>query len=79
MNAESLAHTKWECKCHVVFITKMAGKVMFGQAKWHLGRVFHELARHKACRIEDGHLMPGHVHVLISVPPKHPVAPGARG
>jgi putative transposase len=74
MNAESLAHTKWECKYHVVFIPKCRKRVMFGQVKRHLGRVFHELAGHKECRIEEGHLMPDHVHMLISVPPKHSVA-----
>jgi putative transposase len=47
---------------------------MFGQVKRHLGRVFHELAGHKECWIEEGHLMPDHVHMLISVPPKHSVA-----
>ena len=74
MKAESLAHTKWECKYHVVFIPKCRKKVMFGQVKRHLGRVFHELAEHKECRIEEGRLMPDHVHMLISVPPKHSVA-----
>jgi len=74
MNSESLAHTKWDCKHHVVFIPKWRKKVMFGQVKRHLGRVFHELAGHKGCRIGEGHLMPDHVHMLISVPPKHSVA-----
>ena len=58
MNAESLAHTTWDCKCHVVFIPKWREKAMFGQVKRHLGGVFHELAGHKECRIEEGHLMP---------------------
>ena len=74
MNAESLAHTKWDCKYHVVFIPKWRKKVMFGQVKRHHGRVFHELAGHTECRIEEGHRLPDHVHMLISVPPKQSVA-----
>jgi putative transposase len=46
----------------------------FGQIRQHLGTVFHELARRKECQIEEGHLMPDHVHILISIPPKYSVA-----
>ena len=74
MNGESLSHTRWECKYHVVFIPKWRKKVLFGEVRRHLGRVFHELARHKECQIEEGRLMPDHVHMLISRPPKHSVA-----
>ena len=74
MNAESLSHTKWECKYHVVFIPKCRKKVLFGEVRRHLGRVFHELAGHKECGIEEGRLMSDHVHMLIRVPPKHSVA-----
>jgi putative transposase len=48
--------------------------VLFGQIRQHLGTVFHELARRKECQIEEGHLMPDHVHILISIPPKYSVA-----
>ena len=74
MNSESLAHTRWACKYHVVFIPKWRKKVLFGQVRRHLGRVFRELAGHKECVIEEGMLMPDHVHMLISVPPKHSVS-----
>lgn len=71
---ESLSHTKWECKYHVVFIPKCRKKMLYGQLRRHLGEVFRQLAERKECRIEKGHLMPDHVHMLISVPPKYAVS-----
>jgi putative transposase len=70
----SLSHSKWECNYHVVFIPKCRRRVLYGQLRKHLGEVFHELAQHKDSRIEEGHLMPDHVHMLISIPPKHAVS-----
>src|SRR5262245_28661575 len=69
-----LSHATWECKYHVVFTPKYRKKLLFGQIRRHLGTVFHELARRKECKIEEGHLMPDHVHILISIPPKYSVA-----
>jgi len=69
-----LNHATWECKYHVVFTPKYRKKLLFGKIKRNLGKVFHDLARRKECRIEEGHLMPDHVHMLISIPPKHSVA-----
>ena len=66
-------HATWECKYHVVFTPKYRKKMLFGQIRRHLGSVFHELARRKECQIEEGHLMPDHVHMLISSPPKYSV------
>ena len=63
-----LNHATWECKYHVVFTPKYRKKVLFGKIKRNLGQVFHDLARRKECRIEEGHLMPDHVHMLISIP-----------
>ena len=71
---ESLSHSKWECKYHIVFIPKCRRRTLYGQLRKHLGEVFHELARHKDSRIEEGHLMTDHVHMLISIPPKHAVS-----
>jgi putative transposase len=71
---ESLSHTKWECKYHVVFIPKCRRKTLFGQLRQHLGEVFHRLAAQKESRIEEGHLQPDHVHMLISIPPKYAVS-----
>jgi putative transposase len=71
---ESLNHSKWECKYHVVFIPKRRRKTLYGALRKHLGEVFHRLAEQKESRIEEGHLMPDHVHMLISIPPKYAVA-----
>src|SRR5262249_820397 len=67
-------HATWECKYHVVFTPKYRKKMLFGQIRRHLGSVFHELAQRKECQIEEGHRMPDHVHMLISIPPKYSVA-----
>ena len=71
---ESLSHTKWECKYHVVFIPKCRKKVLYGNLRRHLGEVFHKLAQQKECRIEEGHLLADHVHILIAIPPKYAVS-----
>ncbi len=71
---ESLSHSKWECKYHVVFIPKCRRRVLYGQLRRYLGEVFHRLAQQKECRIEEGHLMPDHVHMLILIPPKYAVS-----
>jgi putative transposase len=70
---ESLSHTKWECKYHVVFIPKCRRKTLFGQLRQHLGEVFRRLAAQKESRIEEN-LQPDHVHMLISIPPKYAVS-----
>ena len=54
---QSLAHTKWDCKYHIVFIPKKRKKVIFGVIRKHLGSVLHELAGQKECKILEGHLM----------------------
>ena len=71
---ESLSHTKWECKYHVVFIPKCRKKVLYGELRRHLGELFRKLAGQKECRIEEGHMMADHVHMLIAIPPKYAVS-----
>ena len=71
---ESLNHTKWECKYHVIFIPKYRRKQLYGQLRRPLGSVFRELARQRECEIHEGHLMIDHVHMLLSIPPKYSVA-----
>jgi len=71
---ESLSHTKWECKYHVVFIPKCRRKTLYLELRRHLGEVFRKLAAQKESRIEEGHLMPDHVHMMISIPPKYAVS-----
>ena len=72
--AENLSHTKWQCKYHVVFIPKCRRKTLYSQLRRYLGEVFRELAKQKESRIEEGHLMPDHVHMMISIPPKYAVS-----
>ena len=69
-----LNHATWECKYHIVFIPKYRKKSLFGMTRKRLGAVFHDLAARKECKIEEGYLMPDHVHMLISIPPKYAVA-----
>jgi len=71
---ESLSHTKWDCKYHVVFIPKCRRRTIFGELRPHLGEVFRKLAQQKGSRIEEGHLLADHVHMLISIPPKYAVS-----
>jgi putative transposase len=71
---ESLSHSKWECKYHVVFIPKCRRKTLYGELRRHLGKVVRKLAQQKESRIEEGHLMPDHVHMMISIPPKYAVS-----
>ena len=73
-DAGSLSHTRWECKYHVVFIPKLRRKTLYANLRRHLGEVFRKLAEQKESRIEEGHLLPDHVHMLISIPPKYPVS-----
>ena len=73
-NSMSLSHTRWECKYHVVFIPKCRRRTLYAQLRRHLGEVFHNLARQKESRIEEGHFLPDHVHMLISIPPKYAVS-----
>jgi len=70
----SLNHTKWDCKYHVVFIPKCRRKMLYGELRKHLGTVFRTLTEQKECRVEEGHLMPDHVHMMISIPPKYAVS-----
>ena len=71
---ESLKHTKWECKYHIVFIPKCRRKKLYQQLRQDLGEVFHQLAQRKESQILEGHMVVDHVHMLISIPPKYAVA-----
>ena len=64
---QRLNHSVWECKYHIVFISKYRRKILFGALRKELGSILHDLAKHKECTIEEGHLMPDHVHMLISM------------
>jgi putative transposase len=70
----SLSHSVWDCKYHVVFIPKYRKKTLYGELRRRLGDVLRTLAQQKECQVVEGHLMPDHVHMLISIPPKYSVA-----
>ena len=71
---ESLNHTKWECKYHVVFIPKCRRKTLYLELRKHLGEVFRKLATQKESKIEEGHLLRDHVHMMIAIPSKYAVS-----
>ncbi len=73
-DVQSLNHSKWECKYHVIWIPKYRKKKVYGELRKYLGEVFKELARQKECEVLEGHLVADHVHMLISIPPKYAVA-----
>ena len=70
----SLAHSRWSCMYHVVFIPKKRQKMIFGAIRKELGAIFHDLAKQKECLITEGHLLLDHVHMCIEIPPKYSVA-----
>ena len=70
----SLSHSTWTCKYPVVFIPKCRRRTLYEQLRRYLGEVFHNLARQKESTIEEGHLLPDHVPMLIAIPPKYAVA-----
>jgi REP element-mobilizing transposase RayT len=70
----SLSHTRWECKYHIVFIPKYRRKALYYELRQYLGDIFRGLAAQRECQVEEGHLMPDHVHMLLSIPPKYSVS-----
>lgn len=68
--AQSLAHTKWLCKYHIVFSPKYRRKIIFAKIRESIGVIFRDLCKYKGVEILEGHLMPDHVHMLVSIPPK---------
>ena len=71
---ESLSHSVWECKYHVSFIPKCRRQVPYKGLRQHLGELFRRLAEQKESRVLEGHLVPDHVHMLLSIPPKYAVS-----
>jgi putative transposase len=73
-NNQSLNHTKWDCKYHVVWIPKYRRKELYGKLRQELGPLFKDLALRQESQVLEGHLLPDHVHMLISIPPKYAVS-----
>ncbi|MEQ4676804.1 IS200/IS605 family transposase, partial [Providencia vermicola] len=70
IKAQSSAHTKWLCKYHIVFSPKFRRKVIFNNIRSSVGEILRDLCKYKGVEIIEGHLMPDHVHMLVSIPPK---------
>jgi putative transposase len=71
---ETLRHTKWDCKYHVVCIPPYRRQALYKELRRHLGDVLRSLAPQNECRVEEGHLLPDHVPRLLSIPPTYSVA-----
>jgi putative transposase len=71
---ESLSHVRWECKYHVVFIPKYRQKVLYGKLRRGIGRILRQLCEQRGVELVEGHAMPDHVHLLLSIPPKYSVS-----
>ena len=71
---QTLKHTAWECKYHIVWIPKYRKKKLYKELRKYLGEILRDLALQKECEILEGHLMSDHVHILISIPPKYAVS-----
>jgi len=69
-----MAHVKWECKYHIVFIPKYRKKVLYDKLRKRLGEIFQQLCKHKGLTLLEGHAMPDHVHLCLSIPPKYSVS-----
>lgn len=72
--ADSLAHTRWMCKYHIVFIPKYRRKIIYGQLRNDIKDIIIDLCKWKGVKIIEGHMMIDHVHLLVAIPPKYSVS-----
>ena len=72
--SSKLAHTKWECKYHVVWIPKRRKKVMYGKLRLEIGRILRKLCEYKGVGLLEGKVCIDHIHMMLSIPPKHSVS-----
>jgi len=71
---QSLSHVRWDCKYHVVIIPKYRRKVFYGRLRRQIGTILRELGRQRGVEMLEGHAMPDHIHMCLSIPPKYSVA-----
>jgi len=71
---QSLSHVRWESKYHIVIIPKYRKRMLYGKLKKHVGEVIREVCRQRGIELIEGHLVPDHIHMCLSIPPKHSVA-----
>ncbi len=70
----SLSHVRWECTYHVVIVPKYRKKVFFGKARGRIGEIFKDLCKQRGVELIEGHAMPDHIHLCLSIPPKYSVS-----
>ena len=74
MDNNSLSHTKWNCKYHIVFAPKYRRLIIYGKIKVEIGKIMRELCSRKGVEILEAEACPDHIHMLISLPPKYSVS-----
>ena len=74
MDTENLAHTKWNCKYHIVFAPKFRRQIIYGRLKTKIGKILRTLCERKEIEIIEANLCADHVHMLIAIPPKYSVS-----
>ena len=74
MNENSLSHTSWNCKYHIVLVSKYRRKTIYGKLRKDIGKILRMLCDYKQVEIIEAHAMPDHIHMLLSIPPKLAVA-----
>ena len=74
LDINSLAHTKWECKYHIVFAPKYRRQIIYGNIKADIGQMLRKLCDYKGIEIIEAEACKDHIHMLISIPPKYSVA-----
>ena len=74
LDTESLAHTKWNCKYHIVFAPKYRRQVIYGKIKTDIGQILRKLCEYKGVEIIEAEVCPDHIHMLISIPPKYSIS-----
>ena len=71
---QSLSHVRWDCKYHVVFISKYRHRTIYGEVRREIGSIIRDLCQQKGIDLHEGHAMADHIHLLLSIPPKFSVA-----
>jgi putative transposase len=71
---QNQSHVRWDCKYHVVIVPKYRKKLLFGRLRRQIGPILRELCRQKSIELLEGHVMPDHIHMCLSIPPKYSVA-----
>ena len=74
LDTESLAHTKWNCKYHIVFAPKYRRQVIYGKIKTDIGQILRKLCEYKGVEIIEAEACPDHIHMLVSIPPKYSIS-----